>query len=218
MSLGEAKIRYEKEVSIDDVVNEANQIHQKCKKLWPANDDSTALAKIHDDMVSDHRQFADAYPIVLRYMCELKQYRQKAFRRYLNYVKNHPWNSEDSYFESQAMYVTILFKETHPRYDEQKARKLFDNTVRMLKLERDAFKQQMDANKKEVDRDHARMMKKNTLELKEWFARYGKECIDVPVRAVCLDENANAECDALHRVDDLINAAAADSDLDECAF
>lgn len=219
MSLsGGANVRYEKEVTIDDIVNEANAIYRKCKKLWPTGADADnldLLSKVHQDMRSEHPQFASAYPIVLRYMCELKEYRQRALKKYLNHLKHHPWTTEDKFLESQAMYVTLLYKETHPRYDEQKARNLFDNTVRLLKLEREAFKQQVESNKKDVEREHRRMMTKNTLELKEWFAKHGKDAVDVPVCAVLLDADGTAIATPAAAVD--LDAALAASAADAAA-
>jgi hypothetical protein len=206
-------VRQEKEVTIDDVVSEANVIYAKCKKLYPGDDSEERLKEIHNQMVDEHTQFAHAYPIVLRYMCELKQYRQKAFKKYLGYIKHHPWTSEDSFFESQAMYVTLLYKEINPRWDKCHTENLFDNTVRMLKIERDAFNEQIDKNKEEVKRDHSRMMRRNTLELKQWFSQHGATAVDVPLRAIVCDEDGNErECVITPTLEQI---GEPDADIDE---
>lgn len=178
--------RYEKEVTIDDVVTEAMQIWTLFKKTFPrsAEHPRSALTEFYNDMQREHREFSTTYPIVMRYMCEMGQFHPDAFRKYLNYIKHHQWNSVDTYLESQAKYAMILYKKLNPRYKMDDAKNYYDNVLKMLKLERQQFEKEAEEAKTEVDKNHERMNMRNIIELREFYAMYGKEAVDVPIRVV----------------------------------
>jgi hypothetical protein len=104
-----AKIDFEKQVSPRDLLKEASIMWKKCKNGADGGEGVALLARMH----TEHREFCTAYPIVARYMCEMKIYSRKAFAQYLAHIQKHPWKSESDYLDSCAEYATILYKVTN---------------------------------------------------------------------------------------------------------
>lgn len=94
-----------------------------------------------------HPQFSNAYPIVLRYMCEMLEYSPKALRLFLMKIKEHPYRSETEYIASQADYVVMLYKARHPKWNASDVKTLRANIVNVLTVEHDSFK----SNVKKID-------------------------------------------------------------------
>lgn len=175
-------ISSEKRVTAKDILAEAETIRGKCEKRFTKKDTPESLADLHSEMLSEHKDFAQAYPIVLRYMCELKLYHTKVMRKFLEIVEKKPWQTEDEFFKAQAMYVAMLYRAENPHCGKKAKETIYNNTLKMLQLERDGFKQQMDETKGVVDADHKRMMRQNREELKNWFSTYGMEAVDVKIQ------------------------------------
>lgn len=171
-----ATTRYEKNVTADEVADEFDVVWAKSRAKFRAGTSAdvyseSALSAFHADMVREHPQLASSYPVVLRYLCEMRLYYRDVLLRYLRWLQHHPWTSEDSFFESQATYVKLLYRKTNPKCDNNAVKTLYDNTVRMLKAERDAFKNNVEAIQEDVDREHAELIARNRRELRAWFAQ-----------------------------------------------
>ena len=217
--------RYEKEVSVDDVVAEANEIWALFKKNFPRTEEhaKVELSDFYKEMQTEHPQFGSTYPIVLRYMCEIGQYHAEALRKWLRYITHHPWKSVESYLESQAKYALILYKQLNRHYKPTDAARYYDNVLKMLKSERKAFEAEAEAAKTEVDKNHERMKLRNAIELREFYAMYGKEAVDVPIKVVAADAATMTpeEIAALPHVTTgelILTPIEADADIDAGGF
>lgn len=147
--------KYEKDVSIDDLLNEAIVIYEKTKNNITLK-----------DAQKQHPQFAKSYPIVLRYMCDMKLYHSDAFRKYLNGLK--PWKSLDDYLDSQAEYVYLLHKELNPK-DESMAKKIKKTTRKALKEEHDYFQNNLEKITKKVLAKENKFKENYTKSIKQYF-------------------------------------------------
>lgn len=102
----------------------------------------------------NYRQFMCSFPIVLRYMVQLKLYSKKAFTKYLNKVKQSPYRSELEYCERQADYVKFLYMETSTTHNMKKAQEIWKQTYDMLADEVKYFKQAEEAVKKKMEKNN----------------------------------------------------------------
>jgi hypothetical protein len=130
----------EKNVTADDLLAEAGVIWNKVRaKSLPPGDDEAA-----DNFMSEtrksHPQFCKSYPIVTKYMIYMQEYKQDAFKKYLLKISKHPWKNEGEYLDSQADYVVLLYKATHPRWDINHVNNLRTNIRSMLQQESELFK------------------------------------------------------------------------------
>lgn len=89
---------------------------------------------------SRYLNFNKQHPLPLRYMIEARQYKQEAFRKYINKVSKSKAGSQEVYLERQADYVVMLWKELTPKYDTKKAKELWEYTFETIKKETDLFK------------------------------------------------------------------------------
>ena len=87
-----------------------------------------------------YNQFAMTFPIVLRYMVQLRQYNKKAFVKFVTRLTNYPYKSELEYCERQADYVKYLFMETSKSHNMRDAQSIWQNTYDMLAKEVKMFK------------------------------------------------------------------------------
>jgi hypothetical protein len=159
------KITSEKEVTIDFIVKEADVIW---KEMKACNSDDVV-----NILQAKHPEFYKAYPIVFRYICQIKQYSSKAFRLWLGKIKQNPWKTEMEYLDAQADYATILYKIKNPRANATAASNVRQNIRAGLQAEHDDFKQRVATFTEQVASEEAKFLEKNMAELREFAQRAG---------------------------------------------
>lgn len=179
-----AKISYEKEVSIDDVVREGDEIFAEFKSRRFHPQDHKALDAFHVEMFDKHKELAQAYPIVLRYMCQLGAYNSKVFRMFIKKISQTPIKSEEDYLDVQADYVVMLYKAFN-KWDAKKVAAVRSEARNKLQDETDNFKKLLkryDENRKKLDETHTQFNKEDLAafleENKDFFANDG----NIPIR------------------------------------
>lgn len=140
------KVHSEKEVTVNDLAQEAKTIFGKVKSGTHYNDIETA-----------HRQFCTSYPIVIRYMIEHSLYSEKAFRLHLKTLTNSVNHSEDDYLDAQARYISSLYTNCNKRPNPKEASKIRSEAFSSLKREHEEFKKVAEEVKKEVEENEERM-------------------------------------------------------------
>lgn len=156
------KISQSKNVSAKEVVAESKKIWEKIRVLKEGAD----IGFIYEE----HKDFASAYPIVLRYM-QMNQFDKTAFKLYVHYLKNNPYHGHDEWLRAQAKYATILYGRLHPRDDYSRAIKCGEDVYLMLKQETVEFKQRADRAQKEFEVYDAEIKKERDREFIESVKR-----------------------------------------------
>lgn len=143
-SIGDVNLTYEKNVTIDDVVKEANSIWNELKRRKIHPYDTKQLDEFYSEMVDKHIELTRAYPIVIRYMCQLCRYNEKAFRQFIKKMIDKPSRSENDYLDLQAEYIKMLYieiqKSNGTRWDIKTANTIFADARKKLQEEADRFK------------------------------------------------------------------------------
>jgi DNA-binding MltR family transcriptional regulator len=98
-----------------------------------------------------HNVFTMAFPIVLRYMVQLRQYHKKAFVKFVKKMTSNPYRSELEYCERQADYVKYLYMELTPRYTMPEAQDIWKQTYDILVKEVDVFKKAEETVKQKLE-------------------------------------------------------------------
>jgi hypothetical protein len=163
-----ANITYEKNVSIDEVVAEAEVIWAEFKKRKLKPEDTKKLDEFHLEMFDAHKQFAQAYPLILRYMCQLGAYTAKVFRLHIKKLTDSPPKTENDYLDVQADYVVMLYKAFN-RWDAKTASKVYNDTRKQLQTESDNFKALLKKHEDEKERTQKHLDKKNTADFAQFF-------------------------------------------------
>jgi hypothetical protein len=142
-------------------LNEANDIWAECKKIWggyksvedvgkqistgqkkyPAfNADNVELSdELYNKISKLHPEFNQSYPTVLRHMIQDQYYNSEAFKIYLMKLTEHPWTNDKERIDSYTDYYVLLYKKTHPRYDEGTIKWLREDYRRRVKDSHDKF-------------------------------------------------------------------------------
>jgi ElaB/YqjD/DUF883 family membrane-anchored ribosome-binding protein len=175
-------ITSEKNVTVDDIIAEAVSINKKLQAAKIKPGDFDASDEFMAKMRREHKEFSQSYPIVLRYMCQMQQFHVNALRKYLNYIREHPWKNHDEYLDSQANYVIILYKETHNRWNRTQVENLRKNIRTMLKSEHERFMELSDKYKKEVEHEESGYKADREDTMKAFYAAQGRDTFDMHLR------------------------------------
>jgi hypothetical protein len=214
-------IHNEEEVTIDDLVKEAQCMWGKARTEFKNNKISINNESLVTDfseklmarMRKEHNNFCQSYPIVLRYMCEMREFNPKAFRRYLMKLEKHPWKTEEEYLDSQADYVVMLYQATHPRWNKTDVNRLKTNIRNLLQSEHKQFKQNYDNILKDVESTEEHLREKSKAELAEFFNQ-------VKSGSAKLMTGFTVEMDSIPRskcvnVDELLREVESDAPFDQ---
>jgi hypothetical protein len=169
LTVSSARIEYEKNVTADDILREAGEIYAETRRRKIDIKDHEAIDKFAAEMRRKHKQFAEAYPIVLRYITQLGEYHPDALRLYLTKIQEHPWKDEDSYLRSQTDYVILLYKAKHKRWNATQVANLRENIYQELKKEKEKFKEYSEKFEKEVQQDEEQYKLNRARELQEFL-------------------------------------------------
>jgi hypothetical protein len=154
---------------METYVNDAEEIWADLKNRLK---DDSSFKKLDDDgrlefYQKNHHTFTMTFPIVLRYMVQLRQYHKKAFIKFIKKMTAHPYRSELEYCERQADYVKYLYMELTPRYTMDKVREIWKQTYDMLKNEVDVFKKAEKTVKEKNEKNNNMNNMEKRKELKE---------------------------------------------------
>jgi len=168
------KINNEKDVSIDYIVKEADGIWQECLKRKVHFGDTVASDALSAEMSKRYPDFSNSYPIVLRYICQMKEYKGKVFRRWLTKINIHPWKTESEYLDAQADYVAMLYQAIKGRStNKTQVSNLRTNIRKMLQQEHDQFKHYAAEFGNEVDANECSNRKKTIDQLHDFVTTIG---------------------------------------------
>lgn len=143
-----------REGTVDELVVIANEIWRKVRDSGVnANDDAKNDA-LYTQIREEYQQFALSFPIIVRWTVQAREYSEAAVRKYLKQVKQAGgfWKTREAYLESQAQYLAILYKESHPRASPRELSQYHEMILKQLKEEDKQFMKANEEAEKEVER------------------------------------------------------------------
>lgn len=158
-------IKSEKEVTADEVVREADKIWKFARARKLKFGDTEKTNELLKEVQKKHPQFSQAYPIVVRYMCQMQEYNSKAFRMWLLKIKEHPWKNPAEYMDAQADYVTRLYIARKPHANKTEINNLRSNVRTLLTKEYETFKSCAETTETNVTQNEKQLQDKNSDEL-----------------------------------------------------
>ncbi len=165
----------EKNVTIDDLVREAGIIWKDVRRRKlnvGKTDETTALLK---EIQTKYRQFCTAYPIVVRYMCQMQEYDSQTFRLWLGKIQLHPWKTTEEYIDAQTDYVVRLFRSRKPRSNNTEVGNLRTNIKILLTQEHNAIKKSAEEGEATVTKNEKYLHDRNADELFEFASNISQE-------------------------------------------
>jgi len=121
------------------LVDMARQIWGSVKSSGVAADDDDGNNDLLKRLQAAHSDFNQSFPLVLRWMVQMRKYNAKAFKKYLLLHASTKLSTREDFLLLQAEYLVILYRETHPHPDEGFVRKYRSEVGAQLLREDKAF-------------------------------------------------------------------------------
>jgi hypothetical protein len=135
-----------------ELVALARRIWQRVTAANIASEDNAGNDKLLESLQAEFSDFSTSFPIVLRWMVQMKKFNARAFEKYLLKHASAKLDSREAFLELQADYLVLLYREEHKRPDENLVRRYRSSIIEQL-LEEDKAFQKM---QKQVEEELAR--------------------------------------------------------------
>lgn len=135
--------------TIEEVLDEADLIWADVRE-WLKLPEVEAAANDHDETTKItraklaelrglHENFANQFPVALRWMVQLGEYSRKAFEKFVNRMSVAPPKTRNDFIEQQAEYLVMLYRASHVHYNEEYLRNYHTDILKQLKAEDTEF-------------------------------------------------------------------------------
>lgn len=135
----------------------------------PAGDDAGNDALL-EQLQAEFSDFNQSFPLVLRWMVQMRQFSARAFKKYLLQHAAAKLDTREAYLRLQVEYLVLLYRATHAHPDELYVRRYREALVEQLLAEDKAFmklQEQVEADlaaqAKEIDADRRRRLYESLL-------------------------------------------------------
>ena len=135
----------------------------KASGVGPADEEGNdALLR---ELQDRHRDFGQSFPLVLRWMVQVRSYHPRAFEKYLAKHAGLRLGSREEFLRLQAEYLVCLFREKTAHADERAVKQYRESVVQALMAEdkefmrvSEAVEAEMAAQARDVDRERRRAL------------------------------------------------------------
>lgn len=125
--------------SLEDIVAEARAIWRAVGASKVDKGDAPGNDALLERLQTEHANFCQSFPIVLRWMVQLREFHPKAFEKYLRKHASAELGSREDFLRLQAEYLVLLHREANPRQSEKFIRFYREQLVNQLLAEDKAF-------------------------------------------------------------------------------
>lgn len=151
--------------SPEDILGIAAEIWNKIKKSNIAATDDEKNDKLLAELQKTYSDFNISFPIVMRWMVQMRKYSSKAFEKYLLKHATTKLDSREEFLKLQAEYLTLLKLEESKHPDMAVIHKYKQNVIDMLLEEDKAFmdmhkqvEEEMEKKRVDDDSDRRKML------------------------------------------------------------
>lgn len=85
-------------------------------------DTEPANAALLDRLQSEQQNFVTSFPLVLRWMVQMRQYEPSVFHAYLLKHASAKFDTRENFLKFQGEYLVMLYRHAHRHADERKVR------------------------------------------------------------------------------------------------
>jgi hypothetical protein len=143
-----------KEVQIEEIAKTAKEIWKKIIEYYLKNSNSSELL---NNLQTEYNEFFLSFPLVLRWMAEMKQFKMKVFKTYLDKFINAEINSKTEFLKLQGDYLVMLFVDLNPAASKANIAKYEEDITNYLLLEDETFKDMEEEAKEELKKENEQM-------------------------------------------------------------
>ena len=147
------------EKKIEKILDVSKTIWKQIIKYYvdnnAANEVNTEL--LLSNLQIEYSDFFKSFPLILRWMVQMKQFKIKTFKEYLKIFINKKISSKIEFLKLQGEYIVMLYKELNPLCTKEQLSKYEDDINSFLIKEDDDFKQIEEEAKKEIEMQEKNM-------------------------------------------------------------
>lgn len=134
---------------LDDLIRLANSIWNEVRSVHITDENELESYYLH--VHSKYKDFGSSFPIVLRWMVQLKKYSEKAFRKFLIKYSSSKIESKKDFLILQADYIVYIYKE-NKHHDKKNIEAYREFIIKQLLDEESEMKQIEEEYKKELEK------------------------------------------------------------------
>ena len=157
--------------SLPEITNIAKKIWKKALEAKIETLTTVQCDKLLDDLQNEFKDFSQTFPLVLRWMIQMKQFNLTIFKSYLAKFSLAKVGSREEYLDLQAEYLVMMFRQNNLHPDEKKVQAYRKQLIESLIEEDKAFKDiqkevedQMKAEEKEINEERKQKIYKMLLQ------------------------------------------------------
>lgn len=150
-----------KGTQIEEIAKIAKNIWKKIIEYYLKNNNSD---KLLNNLQNEYNEFFLSFPLVLRWMVEMRQFKMNVFKAYLDKFINAEINSKTEFLKLQGDYLVMLFIDLNPAASKTKIMQYEEDITNYLLLEDESFKD-MEEEAKEALKQETEKMTKEKKEL-----------------------------------------------------
>lgn len=154
---GECKVNYAGENSIssqtatiETVLDLAQEIWKYVKLEWSADRSYKDCERLEKRLWVDYKDFADSYPIVIKWMTYSNEYCAESFEYFLKNYAKIMYKDKDDFAECQAEYIVHMFRRKNKRVGNKYIQMYRENVIKHFKEDNKRFKEACDKVEDEV--------------------------------------------------------------------
>ena len=147
------------EKKIEKILDVSKIIWKQIIKYYVDNNASNAVNTelLLSNLQIEYSDFFKSFPLILRWMVQMKQFKIKIFKEYLKIFINKKISSKIEFLKLQGEYIVMLYKELNPLCTKEQLSKYEDDINSFLVKEDDDFKQIEEEAKKEIEMQEKNM-------------------------------------------------------------
>lgn len=145
-----------KEEQIEEIAKIAKSIWKKIIEYYLKNNNSSELL---NQLQNEYNEFFLSFPLVLRWMVEMRQFKMKVFKAYLDKFINVEISSKTEFLKLQGDYLVMLFIDLNPAAPKEKIAQYEEDITNYLLLEDETFKDMEEEAKEELKKETEKITK-----------------------------------------------------------
>ncbi len=153
-----AAVHSKNSATADELVAMANSIFAEVKASGVSIEDEEGTDRLLQNLQTKYKDFLDSFPLVLRWMVQLRQYHAAPFRTYLSVyasAMNAGIRTRHEYNELQAKYLVLLERKLNPKQNNVALQAYRQRIVAMLDKEAEEFEKIQQEAAREIEASDA---------------------------------------------------------------
>jgi hypothetical protein len=135
----QASIKAAAQATPAELIAMARKIWKQVARSGIAPGDDAGNDKLLEKIQAENKDFNTSFPIVIRWMVQMRRFSSAAFEKYLMKHATAKLDTRRSFLELQAEYLVYVWREDHRNPDEKVVRRYRDSIVEQLLEEDKAF-------------------------------------------------------------------------------